>query len=73
MIFDNTFIKILKEYRDSTNHEDRVNYLRTLKFLGQQGKKLYKLYPDKELKENIFFIKQLIDEYDLYPKVEKII
>ncbi len=64
-------MKILSEFKHSLIPADRMFYLQGLKQLGKVGKKLYKLKPTEELKQNILIIFKLITEYDLYQNIKK--
>ena len=56
--------KMLKELRQGSR-EDKLFYLACLRELGKMMKRLYKLKEDKQLADNIFWLKNHIETYEL--------
>jgi len=53
-------------FGNSKAKEDRIFFIQVIKQLGKMGKRLYKLCPDKELKDHLINLKEIIDNYELY-------
>ena len=63
---------LLKQFRDSENPELRLAYLNSLKQLLEMGKRLHNLQlNEEEIKEDLQKLQKLIDEYKVYPLVQR--
>jgi len=58
--------KYLSEFKNSKLPADRMFYLQCLKKLGKLGQRIYKLNKTEQLKQDILFIKNLIENYEIY-------
>lgn len=59
-----TLAKLMKQCEQGS-HEDRMFYLTSLRQLGGMMKRMYKLRPDPHLKENMIWLYNYLNNYDI--------
>ncbi len=61
----NALVVNLKEIKATGNRDDLIFYLSALKKIGELGKRIYLLNPNEELKQNLIWLKNYIENYQL--------
>lgn len=60
---------LINSFKNSEVPEERLSYLNSIKKLVDIGERLYRLKPDKELRQSVGRLKGIAKNYKLYPKL----